>query len=429
MHGLTRAAVFMAAIVSCGISVTEPARASEKMTPFYLGQHIFYLPSYAAVTNEMFSGVRIWANEGTTWAQIESVPGKFDFSKFDLHVSQAKSKGFDIIHTLGQTPAWASARPDEKGNTGLGAAAEPADMKDWAHYVHEVAQHYKGVISGYEIMNEPRIPEAFKLWSPGFFSGSSSALATMTRIAAEEIKKVDPSARVICPSMDGGEQGLKRLDYFLSTGAGKYCDVIGAHFYLKTITISELRKLITGTKALMAKHGLQNLPLWDTEAGVLIAEAGNNLKAKESSGALSKVFNGLDASRFAAQFLVVSQMLGVERTYWFAHDSSSMGSTIPEKSLNQLNSFGKALGLINSWLSGRTLEDCENIPTGLNCRIISRGSWVGNVYWGEGKSPGTWKSLGFKSIHFLNLESLSLEAADVASLFPRNPDDVIFLSR
>ena len=176
--------------------------ASENATAFFLGQHVFYPQSYASITRQMFSGIRIWGTEGTTWAQIEAVPRKFAFSKFDLHIIEAEAKGLEIIYTLGQTPRWASARPGEEGNMGLGAAAEPIDMLDWVRYVREVAQRYKGRISGYEIMNEPRIPDAVKLWSPGFFSGSSSVLATMTRIAAKEIKKIDPAALVICPAMD-----------------------------------------------------------------------------------------------------------------------------------------------------------------------------------------------------------------------------------
>ncbi len=425
----TRFSFVMTAAIGLAAFATGAAQSRETPVPFFLGQHLFYIPSYAGSSAEMFSGVRIWGNEGTTWAQVETVQGTFDFSKFDQHVAQAQAKDFEIIHTLGQTPGWASARPDEKGNMGLGAAAEPANIQHWANYVRTLAQRYKGRISAYEIMNEPRIPEAGKIWSPGFFSGTASTLASMTQIAAAEIKRVDPAAQVICPAMDGGAVGLKRLDYFLATGAGQYCDVIGFHFYLPTLGIQELRTLIQGAKALMAKHGLQNRPLWDTETGILIEDSGYNLKPKERTGPFSKVFDSAAAGRFAAQFLVVSHTLGVQRTYWFAHDASSSGSTVADKRLNQLNPFGKSLTLINHWLSGNTLEECEETSTSMNCRILNRGVWIGNVYWGKGKSPETWKKLGFKSIQFLNSEILNLDIANVDTYFPRIPEDVVFLAR
>lgn len=410
---------------------TAPAPASivrPASSAFFLGQHMLYTNSYRNLSKSMFSGVRIWGAEGTMWSQIEPTAGKYDFTKFDQQVAGAKAIGFEVIHTLGQTPRWASARPDELGVTGLGAAAEPVNMENWRRYVSTVARRYKGKISAYEVMNEPRIPEAIKIWSPGFFSGTSASLATMTKIASEEVKKVDPTARIICPSMDGDVQGIKRLDKFLATGAGKYCDVIGFHYYLRTLTIAELRSLIADTKTVMAKYGMQQKPLWDTESGVLVAEAGYNLVPRETSGALSKMFGSGEAARFAAQFLVVSQALGVQRTYWFAHDTSWMGSTVSNKNLNQLNPFGKSLLLMNNWFGGRTFSCLDSI-TGMDCRLYQANKWVGDVYWGTGRTVALWKKLGFKSLQFLNGETVALDKADPALVYPRIENDVIFVFR
>lgn len=394
--------------------------------PVFLGQHMLYTRSFANLQDKQFDGLRIWGAEGTMWHQIEQQKGVFDFSQFDEQVAGATTRRMELMYTFGQTPRWASARPDEKGNTGLGAAAEPVDMANWASYVRTVASRYKGRISAYEVMNEPRVPEAVKLWSPGFFSGSVSKLAEMTSIVAEEVRKVDPAAKIVCPSFDGFD-GLKRLDTFLATGAGKQCDVIGFHYYLPHFTIKELRSMVLETRRITTRHGLGHLPLWDTETGVIIAEAGFNLKPKERTGALSKSFDSAEAARLAAKMLVVSHTLGVERTYWFAHDTSWMGSTVADKRRNQLNPFGLSLAVLKNWLSGRYLRNCTGNDDSMLCEVHERTGKVGSVYWGEGKTPGEWVRLGYRSAEYLNGETIALGRLD-AMVVPRVAEGVVYLA-
>jgi len=393
----------------------------------FIGQHFLYNRTFNGLQGEPFNGLRIWGAEGTAWFEIEPEKGKFDFHRFDSHVAEAKSRGFDVIHTLGQTPRWASARPDEKGNFGPGSAAEPADMADWSQYIRTVATRFKGRISAYEVMNEPRIAEAVKPWSPGFFSGSAAKLAELTKIAAFEIKKADPAAKVVCPAMDGVD-GLKRLDYFLGTGAGNYCDVIGYHYYLRSHTIKELRYLIAETHRIKARHNLAHVPIWDTETGVLVAESGYNLKPKSTNGPLSRVFTSDDAARLAAQVLVVSHILGVQRTYWFAHDSSSMGSTDKNKRLNKLNQFGQSLATLKNWLSGRRLSDCVETERDVFCEVYDQNYKVGAISWGLSREASQWLKAGYSRVEELNGQPADLESSAPTALIPSRANDVIFLA-
>lgn len=415
-------------ITFCTIWRLAAAEPSKNFAPFFLGQHILYNGSYLGLDGNLFEGLRIWGAQGTTWAAIEPVKGRFDFGKFDQHVAAAEGLQLNLIHTLGQTPQWASSRPSEQGNTGMGAASEPQNIQDWALYVRTVVQRYRGRISAYEVMNEPRIPEAIKPWSPGFFSGSAEKLAEMTRVAAMEIRMADPAAKVVCPSMDG-EDGLKRLDYFLSTGAGEHCDVIGFHYYLRTYSITDLRSMIGQTRSILVRHGLGHLPIWNTETGVLISDAGYGLKPIDKVGPLSRMFQSDDAARFATQVLVVSHSLGIERNYWFAHDSSWMGSTTADKRQNQLNPFGKSLALVNSWLNGRFLKQCIQSGTGFECEVHDAQDRIGNIYWGNGKTSEEWARQGFTSVQYLNGKRADLAQLDPTMQIPFTTNDVIFLSR
>jgi len=392
----------------------------------FFGQHLLYNQTFQGLPPGLFDGLRIWGAEGSTWAEIEKRQGVYDFRLLDLHVAAAEARKLSLMHTLGQTPRWASARPDEKGNTGMGAAAEPADLKDWARYVREIATRYRGRISAYEVMNEPRIPEAVKPWSPGFFSGSAATLAEMTRIAAFEVKKADPHAKIVCPAMDGAA-GLRRLDHFLGIGGGKHCDVIGFHYYLEHHSIDELKYLIRETRRIQEHHGYAHLPIWNTETGLLIADAGYGLQPRHTSGPLGKMFGSAEAIRLAARMLVVSTMLGVERTYWFAHDSSWMGSTLPDKRLNQLNAFGKSLAVLKTWLGGRTLRNCRDTGSEVLCEVVDGQRKAGAIYWGRGKAVAEWRESGYTQAETLAGRSLILGQLEPAAVFPSIADEPVFL--
>ncbi len=300
-------------------------------------------------------------------------------------------------------------------------------MNNWARYVRTVATRYKGRIGAYEVMNEPRVPEAMRSWSPGFFSGSVTKLAQMTTIAATEIKKADPAANIVCPAFDGPD-GLKRLDTFLATGAGRQCDVIAFHYYLPNFKISELRKMVLETRRIAARHGLGHLPIWDTETGVLIADAGYNLQPKFKSGALSKMFNSADAARLAAKVLVTSHVLGIERTYWFAHDTSWMGSTVADKRLNRLNAFGQSLFVLQSWLGKRYLRNCADGGESMLCEVHTTARKIGAVYWGPGRTAAEWKRSGYVTVSYLNGDRDSLQQDNGIRIYPDRPDDVVFLT-
>src|SRR5262249_13080787 len=138
-----------------------------------------------------FSEWRLW-DAGVTWAQLEPEPGKWQFDLLDRYTHLAAERHVDILLTLGLTPAWASARPEEPSAYGKGEAAEPRKLEDWERYVRTVATRYKGVIHNYEIWNEPNVK--------GTFTGSPQAMLQLGRVAYEVLKAVDPTVTVVSPS-------------------------------------------------------------------------------------------------------------------------------------------------------------------------------------------------------------------------------------
>jgi hypothetical protein len=374
---------------------------SASAAPFF-GQHVFYAPTFNQLAANPFDGIRIWGTPATIWRGIEPSAGTYDFSALDGIVTPAVAQNRDILLTLGQTPAWASSRPAELGSMGLGAAAEPSDMGSWSSYVQTVASRYRGKIASYEVMNEPRIPEAIAMVSPGFFSGSTAKLITMTQLARAAINTAAPGSTLVCPSMDGDNAGVARLKYFLSQGGGQNCDAIGFHFYLNTWSVSDFQSLLAQVKQVMAQYGQGNKPLWDTEIGVLVAQSGNNVVAPQSSGPLSVVFQDAAAARVMSKIMLASIAGGVSRTYWFAYDSSSMGSTGPNKNQQQLNQLGVAYQTMHNWLAGATLGACSVSDVQGSCNVVRDNVVTGMIVWGTSYTQSSLQQLNIRTISLLN---------------------------
>ncbi|SMC23052.1 Endo-1,4-beta-xylanase, GH35 family [Andreprevotia lacus DSM 23236] len=424
-----RTAIIGTILALTGCVVTTPPRAEADL---FLGQHIFYASSWPSVQTGYFDGVRVWSgtSQSATWRDIEPSSGNFNFSVLDQHVAQAQAHNMTLMYTLGQAPAWASARPEESANMGLGAAAEPGDMSLWTRYVTTVATRYRGQISAYEIMNEPRIPEAIKPYSPGFFSGSTDSLVRMTQLAHDAIKAVDPAAKVVCPPMDGGDLGVKRLEYFLSHGGGQYCDAIGFHFYLKTQTVAEFNTLLASVKAAMARQGVANLPLWDTEIGVLVQQSGTNVVPRNASGILSTVLDERDAAALMLKIVLASQVGGIARTYWFAHDSSSMGSTQPNKTIGALNLLGVGYIQAKAWLNDKQPQNCTIGDQSTDCTLLKNNVAAARISWGNTLSAVQLRQAGVRELWLLNGQHLPMASMDDGSLatLSRNFTDPVYLA-
>ncbi|WP_047193325.1 glycosyl hydrolase [Caldimonas brevitalea] len=207
--------------------------------------------------------VRLW-NTGTTWRDLEPSRGVWSWAsgsgggkRLDMYVDFVKRNDPNaaILYTLGQTPAWASSTPSEKGLYGYGAAGAPANMNDWRNYVREVARRYAGKIKYFELWNEPD-------YQP-HYNGTMQQMVEMARIAHEEVKAVDPTNVLVSPGVTSG-QGMGFLNNFLAAGGGAHVDNIGYHWYFST-SPEKLAPMIGNVRQMMNNYGVGNKPLWNTE--------------------------------------------------------------------------------------------------------------------------------------------------------------------
>ncbi len=295
------------------------------------------------------------------WAHLERQKGKWDFRTLDYCVELAQRHAVELVYTLGITPKWAAARPDDSSPYGDGpTASEPKNLDDWRNYVRTVATRYKGKIRYYEIWNEPNLKH--------FFSGTVDQMVALAREAYTILKQVDPSITVVSPSLYADWGGFKWFDEYFAKGGSKYADVIGAHFYIgKEKTPEDSLSLIREVQNVMAKHGLAQKPLWNTETGY--GNKGENV-----------FYSAEDSMAYVARTYLVNWASGMERFYWYAWDNRNVVTMLMvEEDKKTLTPAAQAYAQIQKWLIGSRMKRCE--PDQKNTWMCELTSEEGKPLW------------------------------------------------
>jgi hypothetical protein len=401
---------FGALALAAAFGCRPGAAASTVIPPDYFGMHLAYVGVGTIWPAAPIGSWRLHDATGTRWAELEPEMGKWNFRALDRYVALAASKRVGLTLTLGQTPRWASARPDEPQINGPGQGAEPRDLSDWERYVRTVARRYKGKIQHYEIWNEPVFselePPLRSNGKAGYYSGPGKTMIRMSEIAHRVLGEEDPQARIISPSFDGEAKGLERLAFFLEHGGGRFCDIIGFHFYSSTsVDPEQILKIAGEVRTVMRRYGIGETPLWNTEFGYLIAGSGHKDREQAVStphGTLSTVLDERSAQAYIARALIIGAWAGLERFYWLSWDSSYMGLLGPPGAKREVNAAGRAWITTVEWL---------RYATGLSCEV-ARDLWIcgferaGERYavaWTSGEArtlrvPAKWSARRWKAI-------------------------------
>jgi hypothetical protein len=275
------------------------------------------------------------------WAHLERQKGQWDFTTLDQCVELAQSRGVEILYTLGITPKWASARPNDGSAYGDGpTAAEPKNLDDWRDYVRTVATRYKGKIRYYEIWNEPNLKN--------FFSGTPEQMVALAREAYKILKEVDPSIQVVSPSVLTDFGGWGWLDEYLSKGGSAYTDIVGAHFYIHDKGSPEdSLQLVREVQRVMEKHNLSQKPLWNTETGFGNKQENSYLSDEQSMA-------------YVARSYILNWAVGIERFYWYGWDTRNVVTLLMVKEDNKtLTPAAQAYSEVQKWLVGSRMNKCE----------------------------------------------------------------------
>src|SRR2546421_12621744 len=146
-------------IIACIVlSLAAFGQSTYTIGPNHFGLLAHGSANVARVSNH---AVRLW-DTGTSWADINTAPGTYDFSKLDRFLSSAGNHGLSVLYTFGHTPRWASSDPTSTFCFGQGTCAPPKDVNwdgsgsdaIWKAFVYAVVQHGGSKIAYYEMWNE-----------------------------------------------------------------------------------------------------------------------------------------------------------------------------------------------------------------------------------------------------------------------------------
>jgi Glycosyl hydrolase catalytic core len=226
--------------------------------------------------------LRLW--NATNWKYINPSPGVWNWEAFDGWLAYGAKNQIPLMYTFGDAPAHALAQ---------GKSFMPTDAA-LTDFVGRVVARAAGRIAFFEEWNEPGFQESY--------DGTPEELARQSRLEFDLITLAQPDAVIVAPSMTalGVEMGQAFADrYFAAAGSSPPFHATALHAYTAE------PELIFGDwnamQSLTRKHGLDQLPVFNTEFAIRVADP------------------ALQAA-YIAQSYVIQASLGFESATWDAEE-------------------------------------------------------------------------------------------------------------
>jgi polysaccharide biosynthesis protein PslG len=313
------------------------------------GMHVFNLQDGQWPTVPV-GAIRLWDN-ATTWGQIETAPGVFDWTNLDTAVATAEKNGVnDILMVLAGTPRWATDNPSSGGLAGVlpGAAGMPRNIGDWDDWVRAVVTRYKGRITSYQPWNEANLST--------FSTGSAKQMAQLTKHAYDIVKSIDPAATVVAPSTGTRLSGPFKKFYpaYLSElkALGWPVDAWSAHTYPASLgTPVDRAKLAQMYLAVLRAAGAPDLPVWDTENNFGLAGPGAQNPDQD--------INGSRAASWTARTYLDALRLGISRVYWYSWQPFPAYLDLLGIQMSTGTPGAVAYKTLQDWIVGATYNGCK----------------------------------------------------------------------
>ncbi|MGW2815944.1 helix-turn-helix domain-containing protein [Streptomyces sp. NPDC001415] len=337
-------------------------------------------------------GVRLW-DSGTRWQLVEPGRGRYDWSVLDRLVDAAGRAHLPVLHTFGGTPGWAapSAPPGPYGDGSR--TAPPDDLADWDQFVRAVATRYAGRIGAYELW-------AFAP-SPHFYSGDAATLARMTRRAAAIVRRADPKATLVCPSMgDLWAPASRRflLDFAAADGY-RDCDAAGVKLYPQhdgdtPESLVALADLIDRTFHTAGVHPA----LWNTGSAYRVAT--------------DRPLDATQSIAYAVRFYLIGMYVRYARTYFYNWGGTKVPLVL-QAAGGPPTEAARAVATLQEWLAGARITSCgHGRPAGVpdtvwQCRFllatpVGRPQVPAVIRWTESGTASMPGGPGDRSVRYLD---------------------------
>ncbi len=188
------------------------------------------------------------------WDAMEPERGKYDWSFWDDFVRTANDYGVRLIPYICYTPKWASS--DQGTNFWR---APPKDPQNFANFVSQLVQRYKGSIHTWELWNEPD--------NPAYWSGTVEDFAKLLKAGSHAVRATDPQAKVVSGGIAWNVDFLGQL--FSDHQISEAIDIVNAHNYHETWSGDRLESIfdyVNQIAHVVRRHG-KGQPIWLAEVG------------------------------------------------------------------------------------------------------------------------------------------------------------------
>jgi hypothetical protein len=228
------------------------------------------------------AGVR-WDRAEITWDDVQQKPGEWDWSFTDKMVAVYRKRGLSAFCLLQGKAPWMKAPP-----------STDEERSQFAEFVFQTVNRYKGDIRAWEIWNEPNIGTFWPQPDPASY-------AALLKAAYNAAKRADPACTVIMGGTSGVDIGF--IEAALNAGGWDACDAVAIHPYSMagSPTSQGLPELLRQAKEAVTRNGVRK-PLWNTEVGWTTDTT------PESE---------LRQAEYLVQEYAISLAEGVEKVFWF----------------------------------------------------------------------------------------------------------------
>lgn len=358
------------ALLTVAVAVASAdAEKNTVLTPQYFGIHVHQPKQKSLWRGVGFGAIRFHDNN-VSWRDLEPARDDWRWQRLDSLVDSAAEGKVDVLLTLESTPEWAASAPKMPAAYGSGANSMPIDINMWGQYVDTVVQRYRGRIGYYQVWNEPNVPK--------FFSGGPSDLYELTRRTKSLLRKLDPQAKLVCPSPTG-ENGLPFFRRLLETGIAAHCDIIGYHFYTGHRPPEAMLNVIAQVARLRDKYAPKT-PIWNTETGWLVASRQTNASAVGFADD-TKSLSADEIYSYYVRATLLASSAGVDRFYWYAWDNASMGLSAERGAGHSRAS--KAVIDYLATVRNSKMHGCQSESAVWKCQLTLRNGRQAQVLWTE----------------------------------------------
>ena len=341
------------------------------------------------------------------WADINTGPGVYDFSRLDQWLGMAKANKTDVMYTVYATPTWASSHGAASvspnsccaflSQNGPGICDPPSDLQCdgtgtdqmFIDFITALVQHVgPGTINYWELWNEPNVATEWNgdadCANSGVAHPAEVMLARMAKDLRTTVLQFDPSPKFTTPAAtDGAKAGNWLANYLTNTDGGTYADINAFHGYINTGVCPSDCPLAEAvgdqidnlTTQLPAAD--QNKPLFDTEGF---------WGDKKVNGVRTTAITDPDQqASFTARYYLIQMWKHVAKFYWYNWDIPTE-STFYNATTHGISAAAEAYVQIVAWTKVGTASvgPCATNPadsTQWTCAITATGGTVSEAVW------------------------------------------------